>query len=108
MTGKLITFEGPEGGGKSTQARLLTEFLRNKNIRVLTSREPGGTPTGEIIRDILRIVFTSGDEVPILYGGSVKPANAADILALDNVNGLLVGGASLEAKSFLDIVRAGL
>lgn len=62
----------------------------------------------EIIRDILRIVFTSGDEVPILYGGSVKPANAADILALDNVNGLLVGGASLEAKSFLDIVRAGL
>ena len=54
MTGKLITFEGPEGGGKSTQARLLTEFLRNKNIRVLTSREPGGTPTGEIIRDILQ------------------------------------------------------
>ncbi len=62
----------------------------------------------EIIRDILRMVFTSGDEVPILYGGSVKPANAAEILALDNVNGLLVGGASLEARSFLDIVRAGL
>ncbi len=60
----------------------------------------------EIIRDILRMVSTSGEDVPILYGGSVKPSNAAEILALDNVNGLLVGGASLEAKSFLDIVRA--
>ena len=54
MTGKLITFEGPEGGGKSTQARLLTEYLRSKGIRVLTTREPGGTPTGEIIRDLLQ------------------------------------------------------
>lgn len=43
---------------------------------------------------------------PILYGGSVKPANAASILALENVDGLLVGGASLEAQSFLDILRA--
>ena len=60
----------------------------------------------EIIRDILRMVSRSGDEIPILYGGSVKPSNAAEILSLDNVNGLLVGGASLEAKSFLDVVRA--
>lgn len=45
-------------------------------------------------------------EMPILYGGSVKAANAASILALDNVDGLLVGGASLEAQSFLDIARA--
>lgn len=62
----------------------------------------------EIVRDVLRMIFTCGEEMPILYGGSVKPANAAEILALDNVNGLLVGGASLEARSFLDIVRAGL
>lgn len=60
----------------------------------------------ETIRDILRAVFKKADEMPILYGGSVKPANAHEILGLDNVNGLLVGGASLEAKSFLEIVRA--
>ncbi len=45
-------------------------------------------------------------EMPILYGGSVKADNAGSILALDNVDGLLVGGASLEADSFLKIIRA--
>lgn len=42
----------------------------------------------------------------ILYGGSVKPTNAQDILALDNVGGALVGGASLEMESFAAIVEA--
>ncbi len=41
----------------------------------------------------------------ILYGGSVKPGNAADLLQADDVDGFLVGGASLDAGSFLDIVR---
>ena len=54
MQGRLITFEGPEGGGKSTQARLLAESLRARGFEVLTTREPGGTPTGEIIRDLLQ------------------------------------------------------
>lgn len=45
-------------------------------------------------------------QLPILYGGSVKPANAAGLMALDNVDGLLVGGASLEAQSFLQIIGA--
>ena len=45
-------------------------------------------------------------EVPLLYGGSVKPENAATILALDNVYGVLVGGASLQAESFTKIVTA--
>ena len=45
--------------------------------------------------------------IHILYGGSVKPGNAADILAVEDVNGLLVGGASLEADSFLKIIAAG-
>ena len=43
---------------------------------------------------------------PILYGGSVKPENAAEILALPDVGGALVGGASLTAAQFLPIVRA--
>jgi triosephosphate isomerase len=42
----------------------------------------------------------------ILYGGSVKPQNAKDLLALPNVNGALVGGASLNAHEFLAIIQA--
>ncbi len=48
----------------------------------------------------------SGSDVRILYGGSVKPGNAAEILGIDNVNGALVGGASLKADDFLGIWRA--
>jgi triosephosphate isomerase len=47
-------------------------------------------------------------QVPILYGGSVKPDNAADLLAEADVDGLLVGGASLDPTSFARIVGAGL
>ena len=43
-------------------------------------------------------------DLPILYGGSVKPTNASALVGLDNVDGLLVGGASLEAQSFLQII----
>jgi triosephosphate isomerase len=42
----------------------------------------------------------------ILYGGSVKPSNAAELMALPNVNGALVGGASLKAEDFLGIIKA--
>ena len=45
----------------------------------------------------------AGHDVRILYGGSVKPANAKELLAVENVDGALVGGASLEAAEFLAI-----
>lgn len=61
--------------------------------------------TRKILTDILG---SAAAQILILYGGSVKPANAASILALKNVDGLLVGGASLEAQSFLDIINAGI
>lgn len=48
------------------------------------------------------------DSVRILYGGSVKPANAAELLAQPDIDGGLVGGASLEARSFVEIVQAVL
>ncbi len=51
--GKFITFEGPEGSGKSTQVTRLVEQLNARSIDVLCVREPGGTPTGEVIRDLL-------------------------------------------------------
>lgn len=76
----------------------------------------GLTPTLDEIADthaFLRTVMQDvlGDRAvttPIQYGGSVKPANASDILALDNVDGALVGGASLKAEDFLGIIRAAV
>ena len=51
--GLFITFEGPEGSGKTSQMRALAEFLRDQGYPVLTTREPGGTPIGLHIRDLL-------------------------------------------------------
>lgn len=74
----------------------------------------GLTPTLEqiaevhaCIRERLRTRFDHAATIPVLYGGSVNPANAADILGIDSVDGALVGGASLKAEQFMPIVRAG-
>lgn len=59
------------------------------------------------IREALMSRFPEGgDRAPILYGGSVKPANAVEILHAREVGGALVGGASLKADDFLAIIRA--
>jgi triosephosphate isomerase len=60
-----------------------------------------------LIRDRLKARFgDAGEGMRILYGGSVKPANAGELLRVANVNGALVGGASLKAEDFLAIAAA--
>ena len=74
----------------------------------------GRTPTAadveqihKFIRDLLIARFKAeGERMRILYGGSVKPSNAAELMAVKNVNGALVGGASLKAADFLAIAAA--
>jgi triosephosphate isomerase len=58
------------------------------------------------IRDVLRARGAAADRIRILYGGSVKPANAAELLALPDVDGALVGGAALDPEDFAAIVEA--
>jgi len=61
------------------------------------------------IRELLIELFGPQEQgMRILYGGSVKPENAAELLSVKNVNGALVGGASLKAEDFLAIARAGV
>ncbi|MCB9169281.1 MAG: triose-phosphate isomerase [Flavobacteriales bacterium] len=55
--------------------------------------------------ELVKIAGEGAHEMPILYGGSCKPDNAAEILAGPDVNGGLIGGASLDPASFLEIVR---
>jgi triosephosphate isomerase (TIM) len=74
----------------------------------------GLTPTTPEIEEVHRAIRATlvelfgeaGRAVPILYGGSVKPSNAQEILHADEVGGALVGGASLKADDFLAIIRA--
>ncbi len=53
MRGLFITIEGPDGSGKSTQIENIRKFFEDKNIEIVFTREPGGTPIGERIREII-------------------------------------------------------
>jgi triosephosphate isomerase len=75
-----------------------------------TGRTPTPADVVEVhnfIRERLTARFgAAGEGMRVLYGGSVKPANARELLTLDNVDGALVGGASLKADDFLGIAAA--
>lgn len=87
--GKFITFEGIEGVGKSTQVSLIAEDLRNADVNVLTTREPGGTEIAEAIRGVLlnhyAETMTSTTELLLLFAARaqhistvIKPALQED------------------------------
>jgi triosephosphate isomerase len=65
----------------------------------------GRTATPELAQEAHAFVKTILD-VPVLYGGSVKPENAAELAAQADVDGALVGGASLDVQSFATICQA--
>lgn len=84
MSGRLITFEGGEGSGKSTQVALLRDALAADGRRVLTLREPGGEPVAEAIRQVLLFASTPVDDAAELLlflaaraqlvGRTIRPA----------------------------------
>ncbi len=120
--GETLT-ERKQGQLKTILSKQLTSALSGLNQADIASRlavayEPvWAIGTGEVARteDIreahnfvsseLKTIFSrSAEAIRILYGGSVKPDNISEIIPLDNVDGVLVGGASLEAKKFSRIV----
>ena len=93
--GAFITFEGPDGSGKSTQIELLTHHLRLIGWNVLTTREPGGTPIGDQIRTVLHDVANTEmvfEAEILLYSASraqlvgqvVRPALAQGAIVLSD------------------------
>jgi triosephosphate isomerase len=73
---------------------------------VNASPREAGEVHAQVRKLLLDVLKEGGREVRILYGGSVKPDNAQELLQTPEVNGLLVGGASLKAESFVRIVGA--
>lgn len=93
--GAFITFEGPDGSGKSTQIELLVDHLRLKGWDVLTTREPGGTPIGDQIRKVLHDVANTEmvfEAEILLYsasraqlvGQAIRPALAQGAVVLSD------------------------
>ncbi|EJL26949.1 dTMP kinase [Novosphingobium sp. AP12] len=105
--GRFIALEGGEGAGKSTQARLLAEALRQRGLEVVVTREPGGTPGAEAIRGLL-LHGVEGDD-----GISWNPRAEALLFAAarsDHVHRLirpaLARGAWVVCDRYLDSSRA--
>jgi triosephosphate isomerase len=76
----------------------------------LTATPEQAQEVHELIRNLLGQMYDASlaEEIRILYGGSVKPGNAADLMSQKDVDGLLVGGASLKADDFLAIIQASV
>ncbi|MEM9839203.1 MAG: triose-phosphate isomerase [Pseudomonadota bacterium] len=102
-----------EGGSAEPFVSEQLEVVVGIADRVIVAYEPiwaigtGLTPTNEDIAAMHAMMHQKlGDKTPLLYGGSVKPANAGEILNVPHVGGALVGGASLKADDFLGIAKA--
>jgi dTMP kinase len=92
-----VTFEGVDGSGKSTQAELLTEALVSRGREVVATREPGGTPLGERIRELL----LDGDEMAPWAEAALFAAARAE-LARRVIRPALERGADVVCDRYVD------
>ncbi len=101
--GRFIAFEGGEGAGKSTQARLLADALRSRGIDAVITREPGGTPNAETIRNLLLTMV--GEGLPLRAEALLFAAARADhVSAL--IEPALAAGKWVVCDRFIDSSRA--
>jgi dTMP kinase len=101
--GRFITLEGGEGAGKSTQARLLAERLRMRGLECVTTREPGGSPGAERLREVL----LSGAAAPLGATAEALLFSAARIDHVDQtIRPALERGAFVVSDRFADSTRA--
>ena len=119
--GKFITFEGLDGTGKSTQMRRLAAVLRAAGHKVIETREPGGTPTGEKMRKVLLDSGTSGlaplAEMALMFASRaqniaevIEPALAAGSIVLcdrftDSTEAYQGGGRKLDSDAVRELHR---
>jgi dTMP kinase len=119
--GVFITFEGLDGCGKSTQSERLADVLRQRGLKVVVTREPGGTATGEKIRQILLDTRTSGlapmAELALMFASRaqhieevIKPAlsSARTVICdrfTDSSEAYQGGGRKLGSKPILELHR---
>ena len=119
--GRFITFEGLDGTGKSTQMEKLARTLRARGLVVVVTREPGGTPTGEKIRDVILDSATAGlspmAEMALMFASRVQhireviePALAEGKIVLcdrftDSTEAYQGAGRKLGSKAVLELHR---
>ena len=101
--GKFITFEGPEGSGKSTQLKKTARYLRSKGCQVVWTREPGGTVIGEKIR---RILLSAGNKDMVLAAEMLLYMAARAQLIEEEIRPALSAGKIVMADRFLDATIA--
>ena len=102
MTGKFITLEGGEGAGKSTQARLLAEHLRSLGHECVVTREPGGSPVAEALREVI----LSGVAAPLGASAETVLFAAARIdHVVQTILPALARGAFVVCDRFTDSTR---
>jgi len=92
-----VTFEGLDGSGKTTQARLLAEYLDGEGRQVVLTREPGGTPLGERIRDVL----LHGEDVSPWAEAALFAAARAELVT-EVIRPALDRGADVVCDRYLD------